>query len=213
LVSISEASQILGVSEVTLRQWTDEGKIKVFITPGGHRRYTRADLKRFMTSRQRVLGIKDIVAELENAAPLHREIARAYLNTTSRHIEFSQESRERLAELGRSILRLIVRYITEPSKREETVKQARDVGGNFGETLAKLGLPLTDSVEIFILHRNPIMNAAIHLMGKREALNGRVVEAIPLVTHVMDEALVSLVAAYQQYREVLRSEPKVGAVG
>ncbi len=213
LVSISEASQVLGVSEVTLRQWTDEGKIKVFITPGGHRRYTRADLKRFMTSRQKVLGIKDIVAELENVAPLHREIARAYLNTTSGHIELSQESRERLAELGRSILSLIVRYIAEPSKREETIKQARDVGGNFGETLARIGLPLTDAVEIFILHRNPIMNAAIHLMEKREVLNGRVVEAIPLVTHVMDEALVSLVAAYQQYREVLRSEPKVGAVG
>ena len=50
LLSISEASQLLGVSEGALRQWTDEGKIKAFITPGGHRRYARAELKKLMGS-------------------------------------------------------------------------------------------------------------------------------------------------------------------
>jgi len=68
LISISEASHVLGVSEAALRQWTDEGKIKAFITPGGHRRYSRADLKRFMSSQQRTLGIKDLVIELEDTA-------------------------------------------------------------------------------------------------------------------------------------------------
>ena len=47
LLSISEASQLLGFSEAALRQWTDEGKIKAFITPGGHRRYVRAELPIF----------------------------------------------------------------------------------------------------------------------------------------------------------------------
>ncbi len=36
-------------------------------------------------------------------------------------------------------------------------------------------------------------------MSKKEALSGRVVEAIPMVGRVMDEALVSLVNAYQQH--------------
>jgi len=211
LVSISEASHTLGVSESTLRQWTDEGKIRAFITPGGHRRYSRAELKKFMTSHQKVLGIKDLVAELEDTVQLHREIARAHLNTTSWYNKLTKESQEHLADLGRRFLDLIIRYVTEPSKREETLKLTRDVGHSHGETLAKLGLTLTDSVEAFILHRDPIMKATTHLMRKREAFNRRVVESIPLVAHVMDEALVSLVAAHQQYRDMFQSESKGGA--
>ena len=211
LVSISEASHTLGVSEAALRQWTDEGKIKAFITPGGHRRYAKADLKKFMGSHPRMLGIKDLVAELEDTAQLHREISRKSLNATPWYNKLDAESQKHLAQLSRHFLNLIIKYITEPSKREDTIKLARDAGHDFGVTLAKLGFPLTDSVEAFILHRKPIMNAATHLLKKREAFSGRVVEAIPLVAHVMDEAVVSLVAAHQQYQGLPQSDVKGGA--
>jgi len=213
LVSISEASHVLGVSEATLRQWTDEGKIRAFITPGGHRRYSRAELKKFISSHRKVLGIKDLAAELEDTVQLHREIARTYLGTTSWYNKLNRESQECLGDLGRRLLNLIIRYITEPSRREEIIELARNVGHDHGETLAKLELPLTDSVEAFILHRGPIMNATAHLMGKREAFNERVAEAIPLVARVMDEALVSLVAAHQHYRDGFKGEPRGGAAG
>ena len=72
LVSISEASRILGVSEPALRQWTDEGKIRAFVTPGGHRRYSVTELKRFMSSPQKLLSIKDLVVKLEDTAGMHR---------------------------------------------------------------------------------------------------------------------------------------------
>jgi len=210
LVSIGGASEILGVSEAALRQWTDEGKIKAFITPGGHRRYSKTELKKFMGSHAKTLGIKDLVVELEDTVQLHREIARTSLTTTSWYSHLSEQSQEHLAELGRRLLNLTIRYITEPSKQEETTKLIRDVGHNHGEMLAKLGLPLTDSVEAFILHRDPIINAATHLLKKREAVAGRVVEAIPLVAHVMDEALVALVAAHQQYQNSSQSKSKGG---
>jgi excisionase family DNA binding protein len=213
LITISEASHTLGVSEAALRQWTDEGKIKAFITPGGHRRYSRAELKKFMASSRKVLGIKDLVVEVEETVQLHREIARTHLNTTSWYNKLNRESQERLSDLGRRLLDLIIRYITEPSKREEITKLACNVGYNHGETLAKLGLPLTDSVKAFTMHRNPIMKATAHLMKKREGLNARVVEAIPLVDHLMDEALVSLVAAHQLYKDQSRDESKGGTGG
>jgi len=212
LLIISEASQLLGVSEAALRQWTDEGKIKAFITPGGHRRYARAELKKFMNSHQRMLGIKDLVVELEDTAQLLRETSKASLNTTSSYNKLNEESKKHLAHLGRRLLNLIIKYVTEPSKREETIQLTRDVGHNLGETLAKLKLPLTDSVEAFLLHRDPIMNAATHLMRKREAFTGRVVEAIPLVAHIMDEALLALVAAHQQYRNGIHGKSEGGDI-
>lgn len=210
LVTISEASRLLGVSEAALRQWTDEGKIKAFITPGGHRRYSRAELRKFMTSHQKVLGMKDLVVELEDTVQLHREIARTYPNTATWYDQLGQEAQEHLAELGRRFLSLIIRYITEPSRREETIKLARQVGCSYGETLAKQGLPLTDSVAAFMRHREPIMEATTQLMRKKEPFNGRIVAAIPQVTQVMDETLLSLVDAHQQYQGVLSNKPEGG---
>lgn len=198
LISISEASNLLGVSEAALRQWTDEGKIKAFVTPGGHRRYSRSELKKFMGSHPRMLGIKDLVLELEDAAEILRQVARTSLKHKPWYHHLDEKSARHMAELGRRLLDLIIKYITEPAKRAETTGLVQEVGNDFGETLAGLGLPLTDAVEAFILHREPIMHAATQLMRKKEAFTGRVVEAIPLAAHVMDEALVSLVASHQQ---------------
>lgn len=44
MISISEASKLLGVTEKTLRLWEKDGKIKSKRTEGGHRRYEVLDL-------------------------------------------------------------------------------------------------------------------------------------------------------------------------
>jgi hypothetical protein len=114
--------------------------------------------------------------------------------------KLSPESRQKLARYGRRLLDLVIRYITEPSRRDETIRLSQDVGRDFGTELAGLGVPLTDALEAFLLHRTPCVEATTSLMKKREVLNERAVEAIPMVTRVMDEALVALVAAYQERR-------------
>jgi excisionase family DNA binding protein len=46
-LTVSEAARYLGISEPTLRKWTDSGSIAVFRTPGRHRRYRLEELDRF----------------------------------------------------------------------------------------------------------------------------------------------------------------------
>lgn len=192
---------MLGVSETTLRQWTDEGKVRAFVTPGGHRRYNKAELRSFTGKQQRVHGIKDLVAKIEETPHLHRELAHTYFGTAPWYNKLDSASQKHLAESGKQLLHLVIRYITEPLKQKEVEEHARSIGSDFGKQVAKLGLSLTESIEVFMLHRNPVINAATDLMKRREALNERTVEAIPLVTHIMDETLIALVAAYQQYRD------------
>jgi len=195
-VSISEASHILGVSETALRYWTDEGKVKAFITPGGHRRYAVAELKKFMATHQKIPGIRELIAELESTTELHREIVRGTANTPwSRQLDGA--ALKELAGLGRRLHYAIISYVTKPKKREETLALVKEIGGEFGETLVRLGLPLTDAVTAFIRHRDPIMDAVTHTMKQNEVVSERVVEAPALVAHVMDEALLALVAAHQ----------------
>src|SRR5450756_1868202 len=43
-IGLGEASRLLGIAPGTLRRWADEGRIPVFTTPGGHRRFARSTL-------------------------------------------------------------------------------------------------------------------------------------------------------------------------
>lgn len=197
LLTISQASKMLGVSEVTLRQWTDEGQIEAFITPGGHRRYRETDLQRFMGSKNRIHGIKDLIARIELTPEQEQHIAKTRFAGTDWYKNLDSASRKRFAELGRGIYDLVITYISKPGKREETVQMARDIGTEFGGYLREMDVSLTDAMEAFMMHRTPLIMAATDLMKKRKALNERTAEAIPLVTQITDEVLLALVGAYQ----------------
>ena len=199
LLTISQASRILGVSEVTLRQWTDEERIEAFITPGGHRRYSEAELRRFMGSKNRIHGIKDLVARMELTPEQEHEIAKTQFPSMLWYNELDADSLSRLRELGKKIYGFVITYISKPAKREETLELAREAGKEFGQYLLSIGLPLTDAMEAFMMHRSPLITAATDLMKKRKALNERAAEAIPLVTQLTDEVLLALVAAYQNH--------------
>lgn len=46
----SQAAQYLGVSLATVRRWTDAGHVSCYRTPGGQRRFSRAQLDAFVSS-------------------------------------------------------------------------------------------------------------------------------------------------------------------
>jgi len=204
LISIREASQMLGVNEATLRQWTDEGKLDAFVTPGGHRRYSRADLKKFTSSCHKTIGIKDLANEIEDTTARHREIARSFLDNSAQISMPKREHQDKLASLGRRLLTLTARYVSEPARRGKTLTEAEDVGSSFGLLLAELGLPLTSAVSAFLMHRDPILKAASQLMSKREAQGSRIMDAIPLTNRFIDETLIAMIASHQAYSAALK---------
>ena len=107
LLSISQASKMLGVSEVTLRQWTDEGLIEAFVTPGGHRRYSEAELRRFMGSKSRIHGIKDLVARMEMAPEHEHQIAQTHFAQADWYKRLSQDDRRHFGQMGRGIYEIV----------------------------------------------------------------------------------------------------------
>ena len=47
-LTLGQAAKYLGVAQSTIRKWSDQGRVPAFYTPGGHRRYRRGDLDRFL---------------------------------------------------------------------------------------------------------------------------------------------------------------------
>ncbi len=59
-----EISEICEVNPTTVQNWVKEGKLKAYVTPGGHRRIRRQDLIRFM----KAFGMP-MPAEISEPAP------------------------------------------------------------------------------------------------------------------------------------------------
>src|SRR5919106_541497 len=49
-LTLGQAAKYLGVAQSTIRKWSGQGRVPAFYTPGGHRRYRRADLDKFLES-------------------------------------------------------------------------------------------------------------------------------------------------------------------
>ena len=54
-ISTKEAAVLLGVSQRTVQNWVDSGKIKASLTMGGHRRLGREDVKKYLSSARPLL--------------------------------------------------------------------------------------------------------------------------------------------------------------
>jgi excisionase family DNA binding protein len=52
-LSIHEASRLLGVHIGTVREWADAGTLPSYRTPGGHRRFLRTDLQKFIDQQRK----------------------------------------------------------------------------------------------------------------------------------------------------------------
>ena len=49
-LTLGQAAKYLGVAQSTIRKWSDQGRVRAFYTPGGHRRYRRGDLESLLES-------------------------------------------------------------------------------------------------------------------------------------------------------------------
>jgi excisionase family DNA binding protein len=58
----SQAARYLGVSLATVRRWTDAGHVSCYRTPGGQRRFSRAQLDDFIASMQSAGPADDVTA-------------------------------------------------------------------------------------------------------------------------------------------------------
>lgn len=48
IISTRAVAEVLGVSEATVKRWSDAGTLRCFRTPGGHRKFRLRDVKAFL---------------------------------------------------------------------------------------------------------------------------------------------------------------------
>ena len=110
-MSLGAVSRALGINDATLRQWADRGRLPVYRTPGGHRRFLREDVEALL--RERSNGSGAIVPHGDDPeAPVLRRIRRKLsqidLSQQSWMESFQAEGRDRMRLFGRRLLSLLL---------------------------------------------------------------------------------------------------------
>ncbi|MGH2454343.1 MAG: helix-turn-helix domain-containing protein [bacterium] len=153
---LGEASRVLGVDESTLRAWADAGRINTFRTPGGHRRFARAQLEEFLRPGR--------LRPPQVARSIHRQgssLARARsVPDAPWSVALDEAARAKVKRICRGLMNAMMGFLAGGAKRRHYLRQGGRGGQVLGQTLAARGLPVAQAAQAF-LHFRGVMTETV----------------------------------------------------
>ena len=192
------ASRMLEVNQATLRVWADRGLIRVYRTPGGHRRFARDDLQALLDSptdahhgrQERDFG------ELA-LRRIRRRLHGRTVGSERWYERFDEEGRSRMRLFGRRLLTLATDFLNRRGRRHELLEEARFLGEEYGAEMARRSLSLEDAMRAFAFFRNSLMDGIRETPGS--GLSSSQAHHIwQQVNMITDEVLQGIARAYQR---------------
>jgi excisionase family DNA binding protein len=170
-VTLTEACRVLGVSPSTIRRWGDTGMVRTFVTPGGHRRFSRAGLEALLPDRPK--SRPSLVDLGETPGRMARGYRRAAEGGPG-HIPWIDElddvQRDRFRSYGRSIVVALVAALDtdDPVRRQGLLRDAEDACTEYGRVAGREGLASVTTADLFLRFRRPFLAELGALARRRE---------------------------------------------
>lgn len=193
-MTLGRACEILGVDESTLRRWADSGRLRVYRTPGGHRRFSLGNLEELVSGQDR--GPGDEMGRMAFAR-IRRQLQRARAQENSWFNTLSEQDRETFRNLGRRLIEMVGEYMDKRTRRPGLLEEARAIGLEYGKILSAANLALPSAVEAYIGFRKT-MDETTRQASTREALPmEEALDACGQVHALGDQVLLGIAAAYE----------------
>ncbi len=177
LLTLKDASEQLGVHPVTLRRWSESGKIEVVRTPGGHRRFPASEVARLKRGPDR--GSSSSSAAREE----FQERALATTREDLKHVKAdwaqsaNQDELEEKRVLGRRLMGLLMQYVgVEDGDGDDILDEARVVARIYAKGIVSAGVPLAEALRATHFFKDHILESAVVLpetAGRRPEANQR----------------------------------------
>ena len=160
-LSLGDACRLLDVSQSTLRQWADGGHLKVYRTPGGHRRFLREDLVTFVDGSAPAPPM-DYNTSLEGSAlrRIRRRLLQESVLQQPWYQSLDSDGRDRMRLFGRRLLSLLAQQPIPRPRRQEVIAEAYLLGRQYGSEMVDRGVALKETVEAFIFFRTMVLESA-----------------------------------------------------
>lgn len=197
-LTLGTASELLGVSESTIRRWADAGDIRSFRTQGGHRRILEDDLRAMLASPGGGRG-QDTGRINEIALALVRRKLTGERQAPSAPFEgLDPEVTGRLRLLGRQLVDLFARSVSERGETERYAEDARLIGREYGRTLVAAGVGLTTAVGTFNHLRRPLEETVSQIATESGLSTEDAVLAIESTLDLADVVLEGMAQVYER---------------
>jgi excisionase family DNA binding protein len=194
-VTLGQACEILGVDESTLRRWADAGRLRVYRTPGGHRRFSLGNLEEMLAGEGKRRGGDEV--ERLAAARVRRQLQRARQQHEGWYASLSEASRAKLRDLGRRLLEMVGEYLDKGARRGGLLDEAFEIGNEYGRILHEAGLPLPSAINAYIGFRKTLDDTT-RQMAHRESLPLEDALAAYGNVHTLgDQVLLGMASAYE----------------
>src|SRR5262245_43544696 len=192
-VTLGRACEILGVDESTLRRWADSGRLEVYRTPGGHRRFALGNLERLVAG----AGLEKGGLGRMAFARIRSELRRARQQEGGWYGSVTERDREKLRDLGRRLVEMASASMKRRHANHGVLSEAREVGRQYGRILNGAGMPLPNAVEAYIGFRKQ-MDETSRRAASRDALPTEdALEVCGQVHEIGDQVLLGIAAAYE----------------
>ena len=220
-LSLGPASELLGVDPGTLRRWADEGRLPVYTTPGGHRRFDRRALDRLAAERRPGTarrGKRPPSRPLTSLGTTPERLQRVYrrryhpvpndagpsAHRAGNAVPTVVDDAERAAyrQDGRALVTALLSYLDadplDGLARTTAEDDAAALVDDLARRLASSRTSLTDAVALFIAARRPFMTELSGL-GRRRTLDpGRLAGLYEDASGLLDRLLLRLIATHQE---------------
>ncbi|MCI0843942.1 MAG: helix-turn-helix domain-containing protein [Chloroflexi bacterium] len=188
-LSLRDACRLLDVSNTTLRQWADNGYLRVYRTPGGHRRFLRDDVDSFANAPEqaREQGRGDAI-EGSALRKIRRSLSRDDVLQQPWYQSIEEEGKVRMRLFGRRLLSLLLQESGPRRRRQELLEEAQMLGREYGTEMSERGVTLKNTIEAFVFFRTMVLDST------NSSAWARIIEAA-------DRVLIGMAASYEDSAE------------
>ena len=197
-LTLKDASDFLGVHFTTLRSWADNGEIQVFRTPGGHRRFSVADLRRFLDERVGRLSTNDN-ENVINAVIQHvqQEMIRLPREDLRWHYPLDDQANTRRRQRGQQLFALALSFVLKPALRPRLLEEGRKLGLEYGQEAHASNISLADAGRAVRFFRNQLTQA-VRAEGSPDLLDADDLRIQQQIDLFLDEVLYAVLSGYDE---------------
>lgn len=192
---------MLGVDPDTLRRWADNGKVEVFTTPGGHRRFLRASIEG-MIPRSRSARRPSLSAMGEapdRVSSEFRKRVRTELSDQDWRARFDENSLRWFRERGMRMSDLLLGSMDTDrrSGRDQLLTQAEQLGREYGAEARRVGLSLGEATQAFLFFRARFMAEIAQVARRRSLETSQASTLFTEADRALDRVILAIIAGHQ----------------
>ncbi|MFL5626676.1 MAG: helix-turn-helix domain-containing protein [Ktedonobacteraceae bacterium] len=200
-LSLRQVAEMLGMHPATVRLWADRNELPSRRTHGGHRRFRRTDIEaRLRQDKERrpnpaaQLLVQSVLGRVRFA------FTDGTLNSLPWYQHFNEAAREAYRLLGRRLLELLQRALTDTTLSEELRHEAIQLGSEYGSITSTAHVPVADAVRAFLYFRDIVDESVLQLAevrGSRDTQDLPWAESLRQIQALTNEILPALIEAAQ----------------